>query len=133
MTFALRERVERRVLGALRLVDATTLVPIDDPLIVSAPGARLLRNRSGLYVIHSWTRLPTHEDAFDAPPAAPAVGSASLVLDVRDPAGKYLGRRIAIALPRDPTPANVEQSGSLFRAVEVPMYPAASAAVSASI
>jgi hypothetical protein len=132
MTFALRERVERRVLGALRLVDATTLVPIDDPLIVSAPGARLLRNRSGLYVIHSWTRLPTHEDAFDAPPAAPAVGSASLVLDVRDPAGKYLGRRIAIALPRDPTPANVEQSGSLFRAVEVPMYPAASAAVSAN-
>jgi hypothetical protein len=127
MTFALRERVDRRVLGALRCVDATTLMPIDERLAVSAPGARLLRNHSGLYVIDSWTRLPAHEGVFDAPPAAPAVGSESLVLEVRDPTGRYLARRVTIALPRDPTPANVEQPGSLFRAVDVPMYPAASA------
>ena len=55
MTLALRERVERRVLGALRCVDATTLMPIDEPLAVSAPGACLLRNQSGLYVIDGWT------------------------------------------------------------------------------
>ena len=132
MTFVLRERVERRILGALRCVDATTLVTIEDPLIVSAPGARVLRNRSGLYVIHDWTRLAAHRDAFDAPPAAPAVGSESLVLDVRDAAGRYLARRVAVALPRDPTPANLEQPGSLFRAIDVPMYPAASAKVSAN-
>ena len=132
MTFALRERVERRVLGALRCVDATTRMPIDEPLAVSAPGARLLRNQSGLYVIDGWTSLSTHEGAFDAPPAAPAVGSESLVLEVRDPTGRYLARRVAIALPRDPTPANVEQPGSLFRAVDVPMFPAASAPTSAN-
>ena len=120
------------MLGALRCVDATTLMPIDEPLAVSAPGARLLRNQSGLYVIDGWTRLSTHEGAFDAPPAAPAVGSESLVLDVRDPTGRYLARRVAIALPRDPTPANVEQAGSLFRAVDVPMFPAASAPTSAN-
>jgi hypothetical protein len=132
MTFALRERVDRRILGALRCVDATTLAPIDEPLIVSAPGARLLRNRSGLFVIHSWSRLPAHEAEFEAPPAAPAVGSESLLLDVRDPAARYLARRVAIALPRDPTSVNVEQAGSLFRAVDVPMYPAPSAPVSAN-
>ena len=132
MTFALRERVEGRVLGALRCVDATTRVPITEPLIVSAPDARLSRNHSGLYVIRSWSRLAAHEAVFDAPPAAPATGSETLLLDVRDPAARYLSRRVAVALPRDPNPANAEQAGSLFRAIEVPMYPAASAPLSAN-
>ena len=132
MTPALGERLDRRVLGALRCVDATTLATIDEPLVVSAPGARLLRNRSGLYVIHSWTRLSAHEDAFEAPPAAPAVGSETLVLDVRDPADRYLARLVAVRLPRDPASENVDQAGSLFRAIDVPMYPAASAPVSAN-
>jgi hypothetical protein len=132
MTFAFRERVDRRVLGALRCVDATTRMPIDEPLAVSAAGARLLRNRSGLYVIQSWSRLTDHEDAFDAPPAAPAVGSESLVMDVRDPSGRYLSRRAALALPRDPAPANLDLPGSLFRPVDVPMYPAPSAPTGAN-
>jgi hypothetical protein len=127
-----RERVERRVLGALRCVDATTLALVDDPLIVEAPGARLLRNRSGVYVIRSWTRLAAHEDAFDVPPAAPALGSESLLVEVRDPNGRYLARRIAIALPRDPSPAHAGEADSLFRAVDVPMYPSASAPVGAN-
>jgi hypothetical protein len=132
MTFAFRERVDRRVLGALRCVDATTLMPIDAPLAVSAAGARLLRNRSGLYVIQSWSRLPAHEEAFDAPPAAPAVGSESLALDIRDLSGRYLSRRTVIALPRDPAPANLALAGSLFRPVDVPMYPAPSAPTGAN-
>jgi hypothetical protein len=127
-----RERLERRVLGALRCVDATTLAPVDDPLFISAPGARLVRNRSGLYVIRSWTRLAAHEDAFDEPPALPPVGSESLRVEIRDPHGRYLARRIAIALPRDPSPAGADGAGSLFRAVDVPMYPSASAPVSAN-
>ena len=132
MTFAFRERADRRVLGALRCVDATTLMTIDEPLAISAPGARLLRNLSGLYVIHGWTRLQTHEGAFDAPPVSPAVGSDSLVLEVRDPSGRYLSRRVAVLLPRDPTPENMESPGSLFRPVVVPMYPAPSAPAGAN-
>ena len=108
-------------------------LPIDEPLVVSAPGARLLRNRSGLYVIHSWTRLAAHEDAFDAPPAAPAVGSESLVLDVRDPSRQLSGaarrRSRCLAIPRRRTWSRPD---SLFRAVDVPMYPAASAPLSAN-
>lgn len=132
MTFALRERLEQRVLGALRCVDATTLAPIDDALVVSADGVRLTRNRSGLYVIRSWSRLAAHQDAFEAPPAVPALFSESLTLDIRDPGGRYLARRVGIALPRDPNPANAAQAGSLFRAVDVPMYPAPSAPLSAN-
>jgi hypothetical protein len=127
-----RERLERRVLGALRCIDATTLAQVDDPLSVSASDARLVRNRSGLYVIRSWTRLAAHEQAFDEPPASPSAGSESLPVEVRDPSGRYLGRRVAIALPRDPSPAHADEPGSLFRAVDVPMYPSASAPVSAN-
>jgi len=61
------ERLEHRVLGAFRCIDATTQASIDEPLAVSAEGARLLRNRTGLYVIRSWTELAAHEDAFDEP------------------------------------------------------------------
>ena len=127
-----RERLERRVLGALRCVDATTLAPVNDPLFVSASGARLVRNRSGLYVIRSWTRLAAHEHPFDEPPTLPPVGSQSLLVEVRDPRGRYLARRVAVALPRDPSPAHADEAGSLFRAVDVPMYPSASAPVSAN-
>jgi hypothetical protein len=126
------ERVERRALAALRCIDATTLAPIDDPLIVSAPGVRLVRNRTGLYVVRSWTRLATHEHAFDQPPAAPPLGSEPLGLDVRDPGGRYLARRVTLALPRDPSPARAGESDSLFRPVDVPMFPSASAPVSAN-
>ena len=133
MTGQLREleRVERRALTALRCIDATTRAPIDEPLIVSAPGARLVRNRTGLYVVRSWTRLATHETAFDQPPAAPPIGSESLTLDVRDPSGRYLSRRVTVALPRDPSPARAGQADSLFRPVDVEMFPGASAPVSA--
>lgn len=134
MTGQLREleRVERRFLGALRFVDATTLATIDDPLIVSAPGARLTRNRAGLYIIRSWTTLAAHEDAFSEPPALPPVGNETLGIEVRDPGGRYLSRRVAIALPRDPSPARAGEANSLFQAIDVAMYASASAPVSAN-
>ena len=126
------ERFDHRVLGALRLVDATTLAPVDEPMFVAAPGARLIRNRSGLYVIRSWTRLAAHEAAFDAPPAAPPAGSESLNVDVRDPSGRYLSRRVTVALPRDANPARADEVISLFQPVDVPMYPSASSPLSAN-
>ena len=132
MTFALRERVEARVLGALRLVDATTLAPIDDPLMVSAPGARLCATAPACM---SSTAGPVSPRTGRLRRAAGGAGrgSESLVLDVRDPAATLsrTARRplrcLAIAKP-----ANAEQSGSLFRAVDVPMYPSASAPLGAN-
>jgi hypothetical protein len=132
VSFALRERIDQRVLGAIRCIDATTLAPIDDPLLVAADGVHLSRNRTGLYVIRSWTVLAAHQETFEAPPAAPTLFSESLVLEIRDPGGRYLARRVAITLPRDPDPANVAQPGSLFRALDVPMYPSSSAPLGAN-
>lgn len=126
-----RERIHSRVLGALRFVDAGTGAAIPGAMRVEAldGNARLVRNGSGLLVISQWSPLGEHRDAFPAPPAEPDVGSLSLRLAVDDPSGRYLPRLASLALPRDPDPANREQSDSLFRPVEVPMYPSAAAAI----
>lgn len=120
------ERIESRVLGALRPVDATTGATVRAALDVHADGARLVRNRSGLYVIHAWPPLAAHAAAFAAPPPVPAPASLALEVVVRDPAGRYLPRRARIALPRDPDAAG---AASLFAPVVVPLYPSPTGAL----
>jgi hypothetical protein len=134
MTLVMREaeRVDSRVLGALHCVDASTRVAVDTPLVVEVAGARIRRNRSGLYVIVQADALAAHEGAFDAPPGAPALGSVVLALTLQDPSGRYLPRRVSAALPRDPAPDHAGQVDSLFRPLQVSMYPAAAAPVGAN-
>jgi hypothetical protein len=83
-------------------------------------------------VVSSLTRLAAHEEAFDQPPPAPAVGAEPLPIEVRDPGGRYLARRVVMALPRDPDPARAGEADSLVRAMDVPMYPSASAPLGAN-
>lgn len=123
------ERVEDRVLCALRCVDAATGAPISRALEVAGlepPLPRLLRNRSGLLVVAEWPPLAAHAASFEAPPPAPAPGSLALSLRIADPLGQYLPRLVAVALPRDPDPGVAD---SLFAPVEVPMFAAAAAPV----
>lgn len=127
-----RERIEHRVLGALRCIDATTRAVIDTPLAISAQAARLTRNGSGLYVIRAWQPLLQHAPAFAAPPQSPALASEVLRLDIHDPSGRYMSRRVAAPLPRDPRPERATEIDSLFRAIDVPMYPSTTAPVSAN-
>ena len=82
MTLVIREleRVEHRVLGALRCIDASTRATVDTPLQVDIAQAGVRRNRSGLYVITSAVALAEHEAAFEHPPNTPALGSVSLLV-----------------------------------------------------
>jgi hypothetical protein len=123
------ERVDRRVLGAVRFVDAATRTAIGEPLVVSAPGVSWRRNSSGWFVIADAPGLHAHTLAFEAPPATPAAGSVPIELTVRDPGRRYLARRRTIALPRPADPATANDPGSLFRAADVPMYRAPSASL----
>jgi hypothetical protein len=126
------ERIEWRVLGAIRIVDATTGVPIERGLHVQAPGALLVRNRSGLYVIRHWKELASHEGEFLAAPAVPLPGTQTLNLSVADPLGEYLPITAQIHLPRVSDPAQADEADSLFRPVVVPMYPSTTAHVGAN-
>jgi hypothetical protein len=136
MTRAFREieRVQSRALAALRFVDAATRAPIPTALTLRVLDgrARLVRSAGGDWVVASWTELAEHEAAFAAPPAAPPIGSVPLRLTVADPTGLHLPRALSLGLPRDADPTHAAEAGSLFRAVEVPMYPAPGAAAGAN-
>jgi len=129
------EALDRRVLGALRFVDANTGAVVRDALLPRVAGARLQRNRSGLWVlsgVDAPAELAAHGAAFERPPAAPPLGDVPLALDVSDSAGRYLPRRATLALPRDPAPANAALPGSLFQPIDVALFPSPAAATGAN-
>ena len=120
------ELVDRRALGAVRFVDVTTRLPIVEPLLVESEDARLIRNRGGMYVLLAARGLRAQTDSFRNPPAQPALASVAVRLTVEDPRRVYLPRATTIRLPRNPAP-NAAAASSLFRPIEVAMYPSPAA------
>jgi hypothetical protein len=118
------EHVDHRVLGAIRFVDAATGVDVQEPLLVTAPGVRWIRNQSGWYVIAGAQGLEAHVDAFLAPPTAPPLETVAVTLTVRDPRGRYLPRAHTLRLPRDPDPQHDAAANSLFRTMDVALFSA---------
>lgn len=127
------ESIERRMLGALRFVDAVTGQRLDDGLAVSSDVAEFRRNRPGDYAIFAAVGLESHADEFDVPPVpvvppdpqdtAIALGSVPVTLTVRDHARRYLARQVTVLLPRDADPLNATNPDSLFSPILVPLYP----------
>lgn len=113
------EQVHERILCAIRFLDGETGLPVAGPLEVSGPGARLVRNRSGLYVLTAATGFESYTASFEAPPS-PGPAPATLELAVKDPSGRHLPRRFRLELPRASGPA-------LFTPVEVRLYPSPNA------
>jgi hypothetical protein len=126
------EAVSHRVLGAVRLIDAATGAQANDSFQVSAPGLKFARNRIGYYVIYGADRpeeLREHADAFEQPPDTPPIGDETFSGQII-PAGRfYLPRGFSLDLPRDADPTHSDQPTSLFRPVDVQMYPAATSSV----
>ncbi|HWF76376.1 MAG TPA: hypothetical protein VN694_04295 [Caulobacteraceae bacterium] len=121
--------LDRRALAALRFVDATG-AQVVTPVAVSADGAKFVRTRSGLAAVLAAPGLEAHESAFQAPPAAPAIGSVTVELDVRPACAELAARRFALKLPRNPDPAQAATADSLFKPVEVALLPTPRARVS---
>lgn len=116
------EQLDRRVLGTIQLVDAITGSIVRDRVRVTASGVQMVQNRSGRWVVVATPgieALQSYTDAFLAAPAAPALGSIAIALDVRDASGFYLPRQQPIQLPRNPDAA---ASNSLFQAITVNLY-----------
>jgi len=124
------ERVEQRVLGALRLIDRVTQMPLTRPLHIGSSKASLVRNARGYYVVNQAHGLENHVASFQKLPAAPALESKTYRFEIIDPLGRYLPRLLDLRLPRDPDPTHAADAGSLFRPVDVAMYPASIAPLS---
>jgi hypothetical protein len=119
--------LDRRILGALRFVHGVTGAPLARTLVLRAPDVVWQRNHQGDYLIADAPGLPAHAATFMAPPDVPSPGSVSVTVNVTDPTGAFLPRRVQLRLPRDPDPARVDQPDSLFRAQAVELYPASAA------
>jgi len=57
------------------------------------------------------------------------MGSVSVTVEVVDPVGEFLPRRVQLRLPRDPDPARADQPDSLFQALAVALFPAPAARI----
>jgi hypothetical protein len=124
--------IESRYFGALRCVDRATGAHLSQHLRFSSDDLAFVRNRSNVYVINRASGLADYADAFAAAPAQPATASLNFDVEVTDPLGRYLPRRLRVALPRDADPANSSQASSLFRAIDVELYAAPGAAIAAN-
>ncbi|MEX0268934.1 hypothetical protein AB3R30_07320 [Leptolyngbyaceae cyanobacterium UHCC 1019] len=118
------QSIDRSVLGTVRFLDAITGIPIRDRLSVTAPGIRLIRNRSGDFVIADVLGNPNLQaycSTFVHPTGTPdlELESVSIQLQVVDPTLRYLPRQRIIRLPRNSNPAT---ENSLFQPVAVQLY-----------
>jgi hypothetical protein len=119
------EYSDRRILAVLRFVD-TLGRPARGPVAIVSPGVRFFVRRPGEIIVTGAPGFDVYAASFLAPPATPAVGSVTVPLDFwpSDPA--LAARRFALALPRDPDPANAATSTSVFQAVVVTLLPTTS-------
>ncbi len=119
-------QLDRRVLGAMQLVDATTGLPLQRRLQVSGDGIQLGWNRSGYAVIYAAKGLQAYSESFLAPPA---LATVSIQVKIVDSEGQYLPRQVAIKLPREADPAKANMPDSLFQPVKVSVYRSPAAGV----
>lgn len=115
------ERVDSRVLAALRFLDGETLEPLTAPLEVAGSGVRVARNRRALYVLTQAAGFEDYTGRFEAPPN-PAPPRVSYPLTVADASGRHLPRGISLELPRDASLDPADPSSSVFAPVDVRMY-----------
>lgn len=112
--------LDRRVLAALRFVDALGSA-VTVPVAIRGPeGFRYFVKRPGMVVVTDAPGLANHAASFAAPPAVPAIGAITVPLDCTPASTAYGARRFALRLPRDPVPASL---ASLFTVIDVVLPP----------
>jgi hypothetical protein len=120
------ECIDRRVFGAIEFIDDLTDARVLEPLRVTLPsGLKLLRNRSGLYVIRAVEGEDDYTRQFDAPPTPPA--RLPFTLSVQDPQARFLPQSFTLSLPRllNAPGAPVDDADNVLRPVSIRLTPAA--------
>jgi hypothetical protein len=135
-----KERLDSRVLGAVRWIDAVSLAPIPLPLVASGKQLRFTRNLSGLTVVTHSDGLEAYERTFHLDDLDPAdqltIGSVTREAQVIDPSGTYLPTKFTLPLPRDPSPVvtppdDTRPTDSWFTPVDIALLPSPKARAAA--
>jgi hypothetical protein len=124
------ERVEQRVLGAVRFMDAASRTPIARRMQLDAADLHFTQGARHLAIIARAKGFDAYVERFEPP--LPAIAATSFVATVHDPVGQYLPRRFSIVLPRTPATAAPLAATSVFRPLEVALLPAATAPIATS-
>lgn len=135
----MKESVDRRVLGAIRCVDAITGNSVLNALSVTSSQLTLRPNRSALYVIFNAPGLSAQTTQFD--PVLPWPSPSTFEISIQDPSRRYLPRRAKVQVPRklpppiDPSqpfdPAKVlSDPAVVFNPQPVSLFPSPSSPVS---
>lgn len=117
--------VDRRVLGAFRLVDAFSREPVSSAPIVRVAALDVRRNASGVFVVFGAPGRRELTWQFDPKTPWPAATDTPVAI-VAD-GGRYLSRRAQISMPRRPTPMSDPASSMIPQ--DVAMYPGPAAAL----
>ncbi len=130
MTMLRPDLLDRRALALVQLLDALGR-PLAATARMTAPALRLYAKGSGRYAVLGAAGLEDYAASF-ATPAAPALRSVSLPVDIVPGDGAHLPRRFTLALPRDPDPAQRGTAASLFDAIPVALLPSPAAGIPAT-
>jgi hypothetical protein len=128
MTMLSPDLLDRRALGAIRLLDPTGSALVSKARI-SGAGLKIFAKDSGIHLILGAPGLVAHQSTFDTPPGAPALGSKRYAIDVLPDDRRIMPRRAEIRLPRNPDPANAR---SLFTPIDIAMAASADAIIPAT-
>jgi hypothetical protein len=135
----MREPVDRRVLGAIRCVDAITGNSIMNALSVTSSQLLLRANRRAIYVIFDAPKLDPQTTQFDV--SSPWPNASTFEVSIQDPNRQYLPRRANVQAPQklpppiDPSqpfdPAKVlSDPAVVFNPQPVSLFPSPAAPVS---
>jgi hypothetical protein len=116
------ENVDRRILGALRCVDAVSRTPIAEFIAVHSPTLDIRRSSSGSYVVFNAPGMRDFTTKFDVAPPGPAATPFEVIIE---PASTgYLPRRAQVAMPRT---VKLDGPNSVMVPQDIPVYMAPSA------
>lgn len=122
----MRESVDRRVLGAIRCVDAITGDSIAEMMSVTSSQLDLRANRRAIYVIFNAPGLNPRTWQFD--PVLPWPGPTTFEISIQDPSRRYLPRRAQVKAPQ-PLPPSADPL-LVFNPQPVSLFPSPAAPVS---
>jgi hypothetical protein len=116
------ENVDRRVLGALRCVDAVSRTPIEEFVAVHSSTLDIRRNSSGSYVVFSAPGMRPFTTQFDVTPPGPAATPFEVMIEPAS--ARYLPRRARVGMPRT---VKLDDSNSVMVPQDIPVYMAPAA------
>ena len=122
----MNESVDRRVLGAIRCVDAITGSFVSKALTVTSSQLLLRANRKAIYVIFGAPNLDERTTQFE--PVLPWPAATTFEISIQDPSRRYLPRRAQVQAPQKLSPP--ADPLLVFNPQPVPLYPSPAAPVS---